>query len=218
MTAAAMTTPGMDWLGRAFLVIANTVAPTALAEYEAWHSIEHVPERLTMPGFLGGRRFVRGRGARSHFLTLYDIEAPGALDTPEYRHLLDNPTMASRNMRPLMGDFRRFVYRETDRYGDCRGSYLGFLRWRSHDGQEDRDIACLAGVVGHNGIVGLRVGASHAAKAHPAFATEPALSIPHHAALVSGKSEAELRAALGRADQFGGFVLEHDVYRLIFAD
>lgn len=213
-----MTAPDVTWRGGAFLVIANTVAPTALAEYEAWHGIEHVPERLTMPGFLGARRFVRGHGAGSHFLTLYDIEAPDALDTPEYRHLLANPSPASRRMRPLMGDFRRFVYQETDRYGDCRGSHLCFLRRYPHDGQEDRDIARLAGLFGCNGVVGLRVGASQGVKAHPAFQTDPASSGSHQAAFVSGTSEAELHAALGSADQLGGSELEHAFYRRIFAD
>ena len=60
MTAAS---DGAGWRGTAFLAIANTVEPAMQAEYEAWHTFEHVPERLTMPGFLGGKRFIVAAGS-----------------------------------------------------------------------------------------------------------------------------------------------------------
>ncbi|WNJ91036.1 hypothetical protein [Bosea sp. 685] len=215
--------PGMDWRGAGFLVIANSVEPAALADYEAWHSFEHVPERLTMPGFLGGRRFVRGRGQERRFLTLYDLDSPDALDTPEYRHLLGNPTPASRLMRPLMGDFRRFVYRERARFGAGCGSHLGFLRWvaqedgMQEDGLQD-DIAALAAMIGHSGIAALRIGGSQETAPHPAFAPDPALSVRHAAAMVSGTDGASLTAALKSiANRLSGPVLERSVYNLILA-
>jgi hypothetical protein len=208
----------MDWRGAGFLVIANSVEPAALADYEAWHSFEHVPERLTMPGFLGGRRFVRGRGQERRFLTLYDLDSPGALETPEYRHLLANPTPASRLMRPLMDDFRRFVYRERARFGAGCGSHLGFLRWVAREEGVQDDIAALAAMVGHSGIVALRIGASQDTQPHPAFAPDPALSVRHAAAMVSGTDGAKLAATLKSiANRLSGPVLERSVYNLILA-
>ncbi|CAN7552263.1 hypothetical protein LJR009_004786 [Bosea sp. LjRoot9] len=208
----------MDWRGSGFLVIANSVEPAALADYEAWHSFEHVPERLTMPGFLGGRRFVRGRGQERRFLTLYDLDSPDALETPEYRHLLANPTPASRLMRPLMGNFRRFVYRERARFGAGCGSHLGFLRWTApEDGMQD-DVAALAAMIGHSGIAELRIGASQDTQPHPAFAPDPALSVRHAAAMLSGTDGASLTTALKSiANRLSGPVLERSVYNLILA-
>lgn len=209
---------GMDWRGAGFLVIANSVEPAALAEYEAWHSFEHVPERLTMPGFLGGRRFQRGRGQERRFLTLYDLESPGALETPEYRHLLANPTPASRLMRPLMGDFRRFVYRERARFGAGCGSHLGFLRWVAREDGVQDDIAALAALIGQNGIAALRIGTSEETAPHPAFAPDPALSVRHAAAMLSGTDGAKLTATLKSiANRLSGPVLERSVYDLILA-
>ncbi|SFJ01136.1 hypothetical protein SAMN05216304_104120 [Bosea sp. OK403] len=215
-----MTTngPGMGWRGAGFLVIANSVEPAALAEYEAWHSFEHVPERLTMPGFLGGRRFVRGRGQERRFLTLYDLDSPDALETPEYRHLLANPTPASRLMRPLMGDFRRFVYRERAHFGTGCGSHLGFLRWAApEDGIQD-DIAALSALIGQSGIAALRIGGSQETAPHPAFAPDPAASVRHAAAIMSGTDGAKLTTALKSiANRLSGPVLERSVYNLILA-
>jgi hypothetical protein len=210
--------PGMDWRGASFLVIANSVAPAALADYEAWHSFEHVPERLTMPGFLGGRRFVRGRGQERRFLTLYDLDSPDALETPEYRHLLANPTPASRLMRPLMGDFRRFVYRERARFGAGCGSHLGFLRWVAREDGAQDDVAALAAMIGQSGIAALRIGASKDTQPHPAFAADPALSLRHTAAMVSATDGAKLTATLKSiANRLSGPVLERSVYDLILA-
>jgi hypothetical protein len=218
MTPAAVTSSALDWRGGAFLVIANTVAPEALAEYEAWHGIEHVPERLTMPGFLGARRFVRGRGARSRFLTLYDLDTPAALETPEYRHLLANPTPASRRMRPLMGNFRRFVYREIARHGAGCGSHLGFLRWRTDEARAGADEAALSRLVGADGIVALRLGRSLETEPHPAFAPDPELAVPHAVAAVSGTGPAALKTALAIVSgRLSGPTLECGVHRLILA-
>jgi len=171
-----------------------------------------------MPGFLAGRRYIRELGRTNQFLTIYDIGSPDALVTPEYRHLLANPTSTSRRMRPLMGDFRRLVYCETGRYGTACGDHIGFLRWQVHDGRSGRDNADLSGLVGRDGILGLRIGASQDAEAHPAFASDPALSMPHHAALLSASSESELRAAMSHAVQLVGNVLECDAYRKILVE
>src|SRR5256885_14231528 len=45
----------------AFLALWNGLDRSdAREEYEAWHAMEHVPERVGLPGFLWARRYVRG--------------------------------------------------------------------------------------------------------------------------------------------------------------
>jgi hypothetical protein len=40
--------------------------PSGLAEeYEAWHTFEHVPERLTVPGMRAARRYVSSANSES---------------------------------------------------------------------------------------------------------------------------------------------------------
>jgi hypothetical protein len=203
--------------GTAFLAIANTVDPAMRAEYEAWHTFEHVPERLTMPGFMAGRRFVQERGDGEHYLTLYDLEGPQALETPEYLHLLANPTPTSRQMRPHMGAFRRFAYGEVARFGTGCGRHLGILRCAAPSGNEAADLASLAELTGNSGIVSLRVGRLLETPPHPAFPADPA-SQPHRIALASGTDSAGLRATLHEIHgALGGVVLESGVYDLIVA-
>ncbi len=52
-------------------------------EFNAWYDTEHVPERLGIPGFESGVRYVSAdRGRR--YLALYDLSAVEVLDTPAY--------------------------------------------------------------------------------------------------------------------------------------
>lgn len=115
------------WRGEAFLTIANGVVPDRRRDYEAWHGFEHVPERLTMPGFLAAKRYVAGRGAATDYLTVYDLDDAAAVETPAYRHLLAHPTPASLAMRPVMSDFRRGLYRDCGRSGAGLARHLGWL-------------------------------------------------------------------------------------------
>jgi len=96
----------MPLAGRALLVLWNDIRRDREVEYDRWHTVEHVPERVAVPGFLGGRRYV-DRGRESHrYFTLYELASLAALDTDEYRDLVAHPTPWSTSMRP---DFANFV-------------------------------------------------------------------------------------------------------------
>ena len=58
-------------LGRAAVAMWWDVPPDVRAEWEDWHSHEHMPERLGIPGFLRGTRWVADSGAPSYFV-LYE--------------------------------------------------------------------------------------------------------------------------------------------------
>ena len=44
--------------GSAFLALWNDFDPARDAEYNCWHTFEHVPERVGIEGILAGRRYV----------------------------------------------------------------------------------------------------------------------------------------------------------------
>ena len=96
----------MPLAGRALLVLWNDVRRDREVEYDRWHTIEHVPERVAVPGFLGGRRYVDRTRERHRYFTLYELASLAALDTDEYRDLVAHPTPWSTSMRP---DFANFV-------------------------------------------------------------------------------------------------------------
>jgi hypothetical protein len=75
------------------------VAPEMRAEWENWHSSEHMPERLAIPGFLRGTRWVALSGAPSYFV-LYEVTQLATITGGAYLERLNNPTPWSRKMMP----------------------------------------------------------------------------------------------------------------------
>jgi hypothetical protein len=116
----------------AFLALWNGVVPGREAEYEAWHSLEHVPERLGAPGFRAARRYRAENG--SDYFTLYELDGLEALDTAEYMALVRDPTPWSAKMRRALTAFRRLPCRTlaAERFG--QGGAVATLRIAAQDG------------------------------------------------------------------------------------
>jgi hypothetical protein len=112
----------------AFLALWNDFARGREAEYDAWHTREHVPERVSAPGFLSGRRYVNPAHPVHRWFTLYDVAHLGCFETPEYTDLLRNPTPASAAMRPGFRNFLRVPCEATGSAGFGIGGTLAVLR------------------------------------------------------------------------------------------
>lgn len=97
----------MDFEGAAMLALWNGVTAERQAEYDLWHTREHVPQRLGVPGIRGARRYTRLRGPMPEYLTLYDVDRIEVFESAPYRYLIDNPTHWSRSMRPSFEGFFR---------------------------------------------------------------------------------------------------------------
>jgi hypothetical protein len=145
-----------------FLALWNDFSAGREAEYDAWHTQEHVPERVAAPGFLGGRRYVDPRHPAHRWFTLYEVEGLSAFETPEYRDLLANPTPASAAMRPDFRHFLRAACREVAWAGHGMGAGLAVLRLKG----AAPDVAALAAAPG---MVAARLGLRAAGTA-PGFA------------------------------------------------
>ena len=76
------------------------------SDYEArfleWHNCEHMPERVSVPGFREGRRY-RELGARPRYLMMYFTEDAGVLGSDGYMERLNQPTPWTRES---LGHFR----------------------------------------------------------------------------------------------------------------
>ena len=75
------------------------VAPDVRSEWEEWHSHEHMPERLAIPGFLRGTRYIAVSGEPRYFV-LYEADRLETLTGGPYVERLNNPTPWSRKMMP----------------------------------------------------------------------------------------------------------------------
>ncbi len=86
-------------LGAAAVAMWWDVPPEMQAEFEDWHSHEHMPERLAIPGFLRGTRWVAASGEPSYFV-LYEVVDLETLTGGHYLERLNDPTPWSRKMMP----------------------------------------------------------------------------------------------------------------------
>ena len=86
-------------LGGAAMVLTFDVVPDAIVEHDDWHTHEHLPERLSIPGFLRGSRWVALQGQPRYFV-LYEVEALDVLTSAAYLERLDHPTPWTAKMMP----------------------------------------------------------------------------------------------------------------------
>ncbi|MBU6191482.1 MAG: hypothetical protein KGR68_19345, partial [Betaproteobacteria bacterium] len=73
------------------VAIWHDIVPEGLAEFYAWHGQEHMPERVGIPGFRSGRRFI-AHAADLQFFNLYETQSPEVVRGPDYKARLDSPT------------------------------------------------------------------------------------------------------------------------------
>jgi hypothetical protein len=62
----------IDGLRSAAMLLSFDVAAEAQAEHDDWHSYEHLPERLAIPGFLRGSRWRMLAGGPGYYVT-YEV-------------------------------------------------------------------------------------------------------------------------------------------------
>ncbi len=68
-------------------------------EFEHWHTHEHFPERLGVPGFLRSSRWTSADGGEGIFV-LYELEDHDVLSSPQYVARLNAPTPWSTKLMP----------------------------------------------------------------------------------------------------------------------
>ena len=85
--------------GKAAVAMWWDIAPETKAEFEDWHTHEHMPERLAIPGFLRGTRWIALSGEPSYFV-LYEAADLATLTAGPYLERLNDPTPWSRRMMP----------------------------------------------------------------------------------------------------------------------
>jgi hypothetical protein len=127
----------MALLGQGVVAIWNDVAPEGLAEFYEWHHREHMPERVGIPGFLRGRRYITVRGA-PEFFTLYEATGADVLAGPHYLERLNNPTPLTRHVIPkYFQNMVRGVCNVRFSVGVGEGGWLITLRFAAEAGRED---------------------------------------------------------------------------------
>jgi hypothetical protein len=124
------------------LAIFNDCRAGREAEFEAWFQGEHLIERLSVPGFLFGRRHKAISGTPGYF-NFYMVETPAVLTSKPYLERLDHPTpMTHTIMSEVFINMNRTVCRRTVRRGHFRGAFTVAARFN-----QTPDAAALSGVL-----------------------------------------------------------------------
>jgi hypothetical protein len=117
----------MSTLGKGFLAIWNDVTAGSEADFHHWHTKEHVPERVGVPGFLRGRRFSAVTGRPAYF-TLYETESVDVLASAPYVERLNHPTPWTRRSVAQFINVNRTACRVTASVGAGVGGALATLQ------------------------------------------------------------------------------------------
>ena len=77
--------------GSAAMLLSFDIASEAVAEHDDWHTHEHMPERLGIPGFLRGSRWLARSGA-PRYMVLYEVASIDVLASEPYLARLNDPS------------------------------------------------------------------------------------------------------------------------------
>jgi hypothetical protein len=122
----------MGSLNAGILAIWNDCRPGGEADYETWYRTEHLRERVAVPGFQFGRRYVAVAGAAQNtqtYFTYYETTGPGVLRSPAYAEKGANPTPLTRHiMTHVFANMSRTICVREAADGAMRGSHAVTVR------------------------------------------------------------------------------------------
>jgi hypothetical protein len=126
----------MTLLGKAAVAMWWDMAPASRVEFEDWHSHEHFPERMSIPGFLRGSRWASSEGTEGFFV-LYELASYEILTSTHYLARLNDPTPWSTKMMPHHRNMIRSQCRIIDSHGGGVGRSMMTLRLSPQQGQSE---------------------------------------------------------------------------------
>jgi hypothetical protein len=109
--------------GEAVVAIWTSIDPEVRAQFYDWYINEHSLERVGIPGFRRGRRYIAADPATSpELFTLYEADSMQVLQGSDYANRLNNPTPTTRFM---MTRGRGETFRVMARVDFSRGPGIG---------------------------------------------------------------------------------------------
>ena len=148
----------MSLAGKGAVAIWHDIAPEGRNEFYAWHGREHMPERLGIPGFLRGRRYVAVAGA-PEFFNLYETVSRFTVTGADYLGRLNAPTpWTTATVRHFRG-VARSLCEVAASFGDGQGGLVATLRYdvdpaRAIEHRKRMAQETLAGIAEARGVAG----------------------------------------------------------------
>lgn len=195
--------------GLGAVVIWNDIAPEGRGDFYDWHVNEHIPERVAVPGFLRGRRYIAADAATSpEFLTLYETENEAVLSSAAYLARLNSPTDWTRRATSHFRNTSRCLTTIIAARGAGTGGFVATLRVpHTQEGLAVRDRLSeqakeLADAMVGGAVSGVAIGLSDVEASNATTAESRGrsdiLQPPIGAVLIEGASRAAVAAAMDR--------------------
>lgn len=193
----------MSLCGEGIIAIWNGIVAEGLDNFYEWHNREHMPERVGIPGFRRGRRYIAEWGSPAYF-TLYEADTLQTLQGQDYLTRLNHPTdWTKRSVRDFR-DVSRAIQKVLWSSGPGMGGYLLTLRFDAADGRAEslRKALCttlLPPLAEQAGITGVHLGVTDAATSTIETAEKKARAdatlVPNWLIMVEGVTRAYVEAA-----------------------
>ena len=143
--------------GEAVVAIWNDIPAETREQFYDWHINEHMPERVGIPGFRRGRRYIAADTAtRPEFFTLYELDTMQVAQGVDYTNRLNAPTPATSHVTSRFQNTFRALSRVLVSHGPGSGGVLLTIRF----GCDDRHIPGIKALVRAAGAAA-RVTAAH---------------------------------------------------------
>lgn len=134
----------MGLLGQGAVAIWHDIAAEGRESFYTWHGQEHMPERVAIPGFLRGRRYV-GIAARLEYFNLYETESLEVLQGEHYAERLNHPTPWTLATMQYFRSVSRSLCHVAGTFGQAQGGLLATVRYDAPDASAQAHRALLTG-------------------------------------------------------------------------
>jgi hypothetical protein len=136
----------MPLLGKAAMLLNFDIVPGEITEHDDWHTHEHFPERLSIPGFLRGTRWIAEQG-RPRYFVMYEVEGLEVLASAAYLERLNNPTPWTQKMMTHYRGMTRGLCRVTHSFGAGLGHVALLVRFKPAQGKPPDWLHAVAGAL-----------------------------------------------------------------------
>jgi hypothetical protein len=218
----------MSLAGLGIVAIWHDLLPEARDDFHEWHNREHMPERVGIPGFRRGRRFVV-IGDGPEYFNLYEADSAETLAGQDYLTRLNHPTPWTQRVVPSFRNVARSICRVAFTNGVGSGGVMLTLRFAIDGAHRDEAIAALRARVlpplaYRKGIAGVHLGLADEAASNVETAERKVrgdtTAVPSWVLLIEGNAVPDVGAA---ADElmptlatYGVKAPDRAVYRLEF--
>ena len=113
----------MALTGQGAVVIWGDLGEVSQAAHDDWHSHEHLPERVGIPGFRRGRRAISVDGSAPQVFVMYEVDDLATLTSPAYLERLNRPTAWSTRMMGSVKQLTRTLCQVTASHGGGVGGH-----------------------------------------------------------------------------------------------